>query len=54
MDAFLAGFGLGFLVGGLAFARRRVGPRMLAGVEAASGVGLLGFAGLLGYRTLRA
>jgi putative LysE/RhtB family amino acid efflux pump len=58
--AMLAGVGLGslawFLVlsGGLAVARRRVGPGLLRTVEAASGLGLLGFAGLLSYRTLRA
>jgi putative LysE/RhtB family amino acid efflux pump len=56
----LAGVGIGslawFLVlsGGLALARRRVGPRLMRAVEAASGLGLLAFAGVLGYRTLRA
>ena len=41
------------LSGGLAIVRRRVGPRLLRTVEAVSGAGLLAFAGLLGYRTLR-
>lgn len=58
--AMLVGVGLGslawFLVlsGGLALARRRVGPRLLRVVEGVSGAGLLVFAGLLGYRTLKA
>jgi putative LysE/RhtB family amino acid efflux pump len=58
--AMLVGVGAGSLAwflllsSGLAFARRRVGPRLLRIVEGVSGVGLLGFAGVLGYRTLRA
>jgi putative LysE/RhtB family amino acid efflux pump len=58
--ALLTGVGAGslawFLVlsGGVALARRRTGPRVLRSVEAASGAGLVAFAGLLGYRTLRA
>jgi putative LysE/RhtB family amino acid efflux pump len=57
--AMLIGVGIGslawFLVlsGGLALARRRVGPRLVRTVEAASGLGLLAFAGLLGYRTVQ-
>ena len=34
-------------------ARRRVGARTVRIVDAASGAGILGFAGVLGYRTLR-
>ena len=30
-----------------------VGPRLLRTVDAVAGTGLLGFAGVLGYRTLR-
>jgi len=57
--ALLAGVGAGsltwFLVlaTGVALTRRRVGPRMLRLVDGAAGVGLLAFAGLLGYRTVR-
>ena len=57
--AMLVGVGFGSLAwflllsGGLAIVRRRVGPRLLRTVEAVSGAGLLAFAGLLGYRTLR-
>jgi putative LysE/RhtB family amino acid efflux pump len=56
--ALLAGVGVGslgwFLVlsSGVALARRRVGPRLLRAVDAGAGLGVLGFAGLLGYRTL--
>jgi putative LysE/RhtB family amino acid efflux pump len=54
----VAGVGTGtltwftFLSGSLAVARRRVGPRLVAGVDVISGLAILGFAGLLGYRTL--
>jgi putative LysE/RhtB family amino acid efflux pump len=54
----VAGVGAGTLTwftilsGGLALARRRVGPRLLSIVDAASGAAILGFAGLLGWRTL--
>jgi putative LysE/RhtB family amino acid efflux pump len=40
------------LSGGLAVTRRRVGRRFLVAVDAASGVAILGFAGLLGWRTI--
>ena len=55
----LAGVGAGtftwFLVLSLALsvARRRVGPRLLTAVDLASGTAILGFAGLLGYRSVR-
>jgi putative LysE/RhtB family amino acid efflux pump len=58
--ALLAGVAAGslgwFLVlaSGVALARRRVGPRLLQAVDAGAGLGVLAFAGLLGYRTLRA
>lgn len=54
----VAGVGTGTLTwftilsGGLALARRRVGPRLLAAVDAISGAAILGFAGLLGWRTI--
>jgi arginine exporter protein ArgO len=37
---------------GLSLARNRVGPRLLVVVDVVSGVLLLGFAGLLAYRTV--
>jgi putative LysE/RhtB family amino acid efflux pump len=40
------------LSGGLAVARRRVGRRFLVAVDAVSGLAILGFAGLLGWRTI--
>ena len=40
------------LASGAALARRRVGPRLLPAIDAGAGAGILGFAGLLGYRTL--
>jgi putative LysE/RhtB family amino acid efflux pump len=55
----LAGVGIGsltwmaLLAGGVSVARRWVGPRLLRAVDGAAGVGLLGFGGLLAYRTLR-
>jgi putative LysE/RhtB family amino acid efflux pump len=55
----LAGVGLGsvtwmaLLAGGVSIARRWIGPRLLRAVDAAAGAGLLGFGGLLAYRTLR-
>ncbi len=55
----LAGVGLGsltwmtILAGGVSLARRRVGPRLLRTVDGAAGAGILGFGGLLAYRTLR-
>jgi putative LysE/RhtB family amino acid efflux pump len=54
----VAGVGIGtatwftFLSGTLAVARRRVGPRLVAGVDLVSGIAILGFAGLLGWRTV--
>jgi threonine/homoserine/homoserine lactone efflux protein len=58
--AVLVGVGLGTLswYGGfstaVALVRRRVGDRLLRFVELVSGCGLIGFGGLLGYRSLRA
>jgi threonine/homoserine/homoserine lactone efflux protein len=55
----LAGVGLGTLTWftalslALAAARPRVGPRLLPAIDAGAGIGLLGFAGALGWRTLR-
>ena len=55
----LAGVGLGsltwmtLLAGGVSLARRRVGPRLLRTVDGVAGAGILGFGGLLAYRTLR-
>ena len=37
----------------VSLARRRVGPRAVQTVDVVAGTGLLGFAGLLGYKTLR-
>ena len=57
--ALLAGVGLGSLTWmtalavGVTFSRRWVGPRLLRAVDGSAGVGLLGFAGVLGYRALR-
>jgi putative LysE/RhtB family amino acid efflux pump len=55
----LAGVGLGsltwmaILAGGVSAARRHVGPRMLRAVDGIAGAGILGFGGLLAFRTLR-
>jgi putative LysE/RhtB family amino acid efflux pump len=55
----LAGVGLGsltwmtILAGGVSLARRRVGPRLLRAVDGVAGAGVLGFGGLLAFRTLR-
>jgi putative LysE/RhtB family amino acid efflux pump len=55
----LAGVGLGsltwmaILAGGVSVARPWVGPRLLRAVDGVAGAGLLGFGGLLAYRTLR-
>jgi putative LysE/RhtB family amino acid efflux pump len=55
----LAGVGLGsltwmaVLTGGVSLARHSVGERMLRVVDGLAGIGLLGFGGLLAYRTLR-
>jgi putative LysE/RhtB family amino acid efflux pump len=57
--ALIAGVGAGsltwfvLLASGVALTRRRVGPRMLRLADGGAGVGLLAFAGLLGYRTVR-
>ncbi|HEX5621859.1 MAG TPA: LysE family transporter, partial [Solirubrobacteraceae bacterium] len=55
----LAGVGLGsltcmsLLAGGVSVARRWVGPRMLRAVDGIASAGILGFGGLLAFRTLR-
>ena len=55
----LAGVGLGsmawmtVLTGGVSLLRRWVGDRMLRTVDGLAGIGLLGFGGLLAYRTFR-
>jgi putative LysE/RhtB family amino acid efflux pump len=57
--ALLVGVGLGSLTTvstmafGVSVTRRWVGARLLRTVDAVAGTGLLGFAGVLGYRTLR-
>jgi putative LysE/RhtB family amino acid efflux pump len=57
-SALVAGVGVGTfgwflaLSVGVALARRRVGPRLLVLVDAISGTILLGFAGLLAWRTV--
>jgi putative LysE/RhtB family amino acid efflux pump len=56
--ALLLGVGLGSLTSvtalavGVSFSRRWVGARLLRAVDSVAGAGLLGFAGVLGYRTL--
>ena len=56
--ALLGGVGLGTLTWYTAFstavslARRRVGPRILTAVDVGAGAGIVGFGGLLGYRSL--
>jgi putative LysE/RhtB family amino acid efflux pump len=56
--ALVAGVGTGtvtwftILAAGVGLARRHVGPRLVAGVDVLSGVAILGFAGLLGWRTV--
>jgi putative LysE/RhtB family amino acid efflux pump len=42
---------MGLLAGGVAVARRSVGPRAVVVADGIAGLGLLGFAGALGYRT---
>ena len=55
----LAGVGLGsiawftVLSSGASLLHRRVGPRTVRAVDMASGAGILGFAGVLGYKSLR-
>jgi putative LysE/RhtB family amino acid efflux pump len=57
--ALLAGVGLGslawmaFLTGGVSLAGRFVGDRMLRVVDGLAGIGLLGFGGLLAFRTFK-
>ena len=57
--ALLAGVGLGslawmvFPTSGVSLAGRFVGDRLLRTVDSLAGVGLIGFGGLLAYRTLR-
>ena len=57
--ALLAGVGLGslawmvFLTGGVSLAGRFVGDRLLRTVDGLAGMGLIGFGGLLAFRTLR-
>jgi hypothetical protein len=41
------------LSAGTAAGRRYVGPRLVAGIDAASALAIIGFAGVLGWRTLR-
>jgi putative LysE/RhtB family amino acid efflux pump len=41
------------LTGGVSLAGRFVGDRMLRTVDGLAGIGLLGFGGLLAFRTLR-
>ena len=54
----VAGVGIGsltwtsLLAGGVAVARRWVGPRLLKAVDIGAGAGLVGFGGVLGYRAL--
>jgi putative LysE/RhtB family amino acid efflux pump len=42
---------MGLLASGVAIARRSVGPRAIVVADGIAGLGLLGFAGVLGYRT---
>jgi putative LysE/RhtB family amino acid efflux pump len=55
----LAGVGLGsmawmtILTGGVSLLRRWVGDRMLRAVDGLAGIGLLGFGGLLAFRTVK-
>jgi putative LysE/RhtB family amino acid efflux pump len=42
---------MALLAGGVAVARRSVGPRAVVVADGIAGLGLLGFAGALGYRT---
>jgi len=57
--AFVGGVGIGsmtwvtLLALGVAAARARVGPRLLKTLDAASGTAIVGFGGLLAWRTLR-
>jgi len=57
--AFVIGVGLGsmawvtVLAVGVAAARNRVGPRLLTSLDTAAGTAIVGFGGLLAWRTLR-
>ena len=57
--AFVGGVGLGsmawvtLLALGVAAARARVGPRLLQALDAAAGTAIVGFGGVLAWRTLR-
>jgi putative LysE/RhtB family amino acid efflux pump len=57
--AFVAGVGLGsmawvtVLAVGVAAARERIGPRMLQTLDVTAGTAIVGFGGLLAWRTLR-
>jgi len=57
--AFVAGVGIGsmawvtLLALGVAASRARVGPRLLKTLDAAAGTAIVGFGGLLAWRTLR-
>jgi putative LysE/RhtB family amino acid efflux pump len=57
--ALLAGVGIGsicwfaLLTGAVSLARRRIGDRLLRVVDAGAGLGVLGFAGVLGVRAAR-
>jgi threonine/homoserine/homoserine lactone efflux protein len=57
--ALLAGVGIGsitwfaLLTGAVSIARRRIGDRLLRMVDAGAGIGILGFAGVLGVRAAR-
>ena len=44
--------GVALALVGTAAGRRYVGPRLVAGIDAVSALAIVGFAGLLGYRTL--
>jgi putative LysE/RhtB family amino acid efflux pump len=44
---------MSLLAGGVAVARRWVGPRLLRTVDGVAGAGVLGFGALLAFRTLR-
>jgi hypothetical protein len=38
---------------GAALVRKRIGRRLLRGIDLVSGLALIGFGGLLGYRTVQ-
>ena len=57
--ALLAGVGIGsitwfaLLTSAVSIARRRIGDRLLRTIDAGAGIGILGFAGVLGVRAAR-